>query len=118
MARRPLTSEEVRQRERVLRQRFAELSERIEGLESAALGEQRALEHQADQGVETRDQELDLDLLGSEEASLERVRAALDRIEAGTYGSCEACGQPIAAQRLEALPEADLCMPCAARSDG
>lgn len=41
------------------------------------------------------------------------IRSALKRIESGTYGQCCACGEPIAAARLAALPEAALCISCA-----
>jgi DnaK suppressor protein len=38
--------------------------------------------------------------------------AALDRIEAGTFGTCERCGNPIQEERLEALPTVTLCLDC------
>lgn len=41
------------------------------------------------------------------------VDAALARVDAGTYGTCERCGSPIGAARLEALPAARLCIRCA-----
>ena len=41
------------------------------------------------------------------------VRRALQRIEDGTYGECANCGNEIAAGRLEARPEAALCIECA-----
>lgn len=40
--------------------------------------------------------------------------AALAALAAGTYGRCETCGQPIAADRLAARPAARRCMPCLA----
>jgi DnaK suppressor protein len=40
------------------------------------------------------------------------VKAALRRIEDGTYGVCVACKQPIAEKRLEAMPETPLCVNC------
>jgi DnaK suppressor protein len=40
------------------------------------------------------------------------IRAALERMEAGRYGSCERCGQPISIKRLEAIPHARLCVRC------
>jgi DnaK suppressor protein len=49
------------------------------------------------------------------EASEQRVERALAKLEEGTYGICDACGQPIAPRRLEALPESVLCVSCAAR---
>jgi len=55
-------------------------------------------------------------VLASREALISRVRAleqAEERIRSGTYGICDLCGGPIPPQRLEALPEAALCLPCA-----
>ena len=45
---------------------------------------------------------------------LVRVEHALLKLEKGTYGLCDNCGQPIDPARLEALPEASLCMKCKA----
>lgn len=49
-------------------------------------------------------------LVSREIASVDR---ALERIAEGTYGLCVACGETIAAARLEARPEAALCISCA-----
>jgi len=43
---------------------------------------------------------------------LHDVQLALDKLDKGTYGICERCGQPIASERLEALPAARLCLSC------
>ena len=40
------------------------------------------------------------------------VEAALVKFAEGTYGNCENCGQPIAPERLEALPQARFCVAC------
>ena len=40
------------------------------------------------------------------------IVAALTRIDEGTYGKCERCGQAIPVERLEALPTARLCVSC------
>lgn len=40
------------------------------------------------------------------------IDAALARVQAGTYGLCESCGKPIPHARLEAVPEATLCVSC------
>lgn len=42
-----------------------------------------------------------------------RVTRALEKIEDGTYGTCDSCGQPIPAGRLRAVPQSVLCMECA-----
>ncbi|HEX2048223.1 MAG TPA: TraR/DksA C4-type zinc finger protein [Acidimicrobiales bacterium] len=54
-------------------------------------------------------------LAGSLRESLNDVEAALAKLDSGNYGTCEACGQPIAPARLEAKPAARLCMDCASR---
>lgn len=42
------------------------------------------------------------------------LRQALERIEAGVYGVCQQCGQPINPERLEILPATALCVACSA----
>lgn len=52
-------------------------------------------------------------LIRQARAHLAEVSAALDRLAAGTYGTCEACGLPIPSGRLEARPTARRCVTCA-----
>jgi DnaK suppressor protein len=52
-------------------------------------------------------------LLAQARASREAAVRALAQLDAGTYGVCERCGQPIAAARLEARPTARTCLACA-----
>jgi RNA polymerase-binding protein DksA len=72
-------------------------------------------DHMADIGTDTFDRELDYTLEDSAEAVLAQIEAALQRIEAGTYGICQNCGQPISPERLEARPWAELCIDCQRR---
>jgi len=44
---------------------------------------------------------------------LAEIEAAFGRLSAGTYGTCEQCGQPIAPARLQARPAARSCITCA-----
>jgi RNA polymerase-binding transcription factor DksA len=44
---------------------------------------------------------------------LAEVEAAVQRLDRGTYGTCEGCGQPIAPARLEARPASRTCIECA-----
>ncbi|MEI2698520.1 MAG: TraR/DksA C4-type zinc finger protein [Microthrixaceae bacterium] len=46
------------------------------------------------------------------DASLREVDAALARLESGDYGTCTSCGDPIAPDRLEALPSTAFCLSC------
>jgi len=50
---------------------------------------------------------------GALETKQLRVLRALEKLEAGTYGICDACGQPIAPARLRFAPESVLCIACA-----
>ena len=50
--------------------------------------------------------------------NLVRVEHALQKIDEGTYGLCDSCGQPIDPARLEALPLAALCVKCKALQEG
>jgi DnaK suppressor protein len=54
-------------------------------------------------------------LAGNLRESLTDVEAALVKLDNGTFGVCEGCGQPIAHDRLEAKPAAKLCMECASK---
>ena len=47
--------------------------------------------------------------------ALDEVDAAIERMEAGTYGLCEGCGKPIGTARLEAMPAARFCIADAAK---
>jgi phage/conjugal plasmid C-4 type zinc finger TraR family protein len=46
------------------------------------------------------------------QAKVAEIDAALARVDAGTYGVCESCGNPIPEARLEVVPEATLCVTC------
>ena len=53
-------------------------------------------------------------LTSAQERELGEIDAALARVDAGRYGNCETCGRAISANRLQAVPEARLCMECSA----
>lgn len=52
-------------------------------------------------------------LAGTLLETLTDIDDAIEKLDAGTYGSCESCGQPITEARLEAMPAARLCINCA-----
>jgi len=56
--------------------------------------------------------ETNLTLLGPKRQELEAIEEALQRLENGSYGFCEVCGQSIEPRRLEIMPEALLCRKC------
>ncbi len=69
-------------------------------------------EESGEGGTTTIDRERDLALSAQARAAVEEVDAALAKIDAGIYGICERCKQPIVRARLVALPHAKLCVRC------
>jgi DnaK suppressor protein len=70
----------------------------------------------ADRSHRTEERSRVISLVRALRSNLRDVDRALAKIEAGTYGTCERCGQPIAPERLEALPWAVLCIKHAQRA--
>jgi RNA polymerase-binding protein DksA len=66
--------------------------------------------HLGDVATATFDREMASTLEENSTHVLAEIDAALARISAGTYGTCERCGNPIGEERLEALPWATLCI--------
>jgi len=63
-------------------------------------------QHPADTGSETFEREKDLSILDQLERELAELHAALERVDAGTYGVDEETGEPIDPARLDAFPTA------------
>lgn len=95
-----------------LMRRLPQLDTRLYAIEaeldapSARDWEELATEREGDEVLER------LGLSG--EAEIARIRAALGRIRDGSYGICTGCGEQIARERLDILPETPLCRHCAA----
>ncbi|NLA27556.1 MAG: yteA family sporulation protein [Firmicutes bacterium] len=68
--------------------------------------------HPADLGTENFERSKDLSLRESRLTRLRYIEEALARIDGGTYGTCRRCGETISPERLEAVPEAPLCLLC------
>jgi len=64
-----------------------------------------------------RDRELSLRLSERERQKLKEIEDALDRIEEGTFGNCERCGDRIPFGRLKVMPSATVCVACKAREE-
>ncbi len=63
-------------------------------------------QHPADTASDTFEREKDLSILDQLEHELEELQAALERVDAGTYGVDEVTGEPIDPARLDAIPTA------------
>ena len=68
--------------------------------------------HVADEATDTLEEEKALALQAHLQGMLGEVEAALERMETGEYGICENCREPIAIERLEAIPWARYCLRC------
>jgi DnaK suppressor protein len=94
-----------------LEQRLRELGAKVEEIEDdlrtprSASWEDRATEIEGDEVLGA--------LEGSAVGEIDDIRAALKRIEDGTYGVCSRCGEDIDERRLQALPYATECIQCA-----
>ena len=101
--------------ERILRNRRAELLREAAGCETAL--QEIAEERESEFLDRAQDDQLDRVLArldDRERHEIAEIDAALDRIAAGTYGRCTRCGATIPIDRLAVLPEAALCVGCAA----
>lgn len=67
----------------------------------------------AEQATELENEEVVERLDEEAKQELALVNRALAKIENGTFGACEDCGNPISGERLNALPHAPLCIKCA-----
>ena len=68
--------------------------------------------HMADVATDNYDREFSLSLADNEQKLLNRINAAVERIDAGTFGLCELCEKKVAKARLKVVPYAELCVPC------
>ena len=72
---------------------------------------------QADMGATTFERDHEMSVLNNERDKLAQIDRALARIDDGTYGVCESCGNPIGKKRLMVFPRATLCMSCKQREE-
>jgi len=116
------TKAEVSELSDQLSQEAAELRAEIARAESdiaERLGDavSDAGDDQADIGAKAYEREHEIALTYNARELLAQTERAIARIEAGTYGSCESCGEPIGKARLQAFPRATLCVKCKQREE-
>ncbi len=115
----PFDKKEIAEFREMLLVKRRQIEGDVNAMESGALtgGGSGALshlpQHMADQGTDTFDQSLALDLAASQRGLLKEIDDALARIEAGTYGICEEMGKPIGVERLRHTPWARYCIEAA-----
>lgn len=92
---------------RQLHEEVAKFEKQLEELETVLAG------MFSDHDTIQEDRDSTRQAIESTRGDLQRAQRALDRIDDGTFGLCTSCGGPIAAPRLEAIPEAERCTNCA-----
>jgi RNA polymerase-binding transcription factor DksA len=108
---RGITKRLQEERDRLTSLRDGLLEQHGEGPEQDGMGELASFDqHDADMATETFEREKDESIRERLEGELEDVDRALGKLDAGTYGACEACGRPIGEDRLEAYPAARFCI--------
>ncbi|MFG2331171.1 TraR/DksA family transcriptional regulator [Streptomyces sp. NPDC048604] len=111
----PWTAAEVSEARTELMSEVLRLRAEIQSSEDALSGLMRdsgdgAGDDQADTGTKNITREHELALAANAREMLEQSEHALERLDAGTYGLCEACGKPIGKARMQAFPRATLCV--------
>ncbi len=108
-----------KERETVKDRLEAELAETMAELDSLEKKVQVEVEYGLGEGDPSiYEREINMALRRRTRRKVRSLQEALTRFEEGTYGICERCGRQVAAQRLEALPEARLCIDCAQQAGG
>ena len=110
-----IDTEQLRQRMLEERQRVVDAIDNIHAENPGSIGDETEEttfqdNHLGDIATATFDREMASTLEDNSNHVLAEIDAALQRIESGTYGVCERCGQPIDVDRLVALPWATLCI--------
>ncbi|WP_313896852.1 TraR/DksA family transcriptional regulator [Streptomyces sp. GC420] len=113
----PWTPEEVAGARTELMEEAQRLRDEIHLSEDSVAGLMRdsgdgAGDDQADTGTKNITREHELALAANAREMLVQTERALERLDAGTYGLCENCGNPIGKARMQAFPRATLCVDC------
>lgn len=99
-------------KEILLERRQALLQGRESINEQSVVFSQEDLPDEVDLASSETDQAINLKLRDRERFLLRKIDKALQKMEAGNYGECESCGDPIGIKRLLARPVTDLCIRC------
>ncbi|GLW67664.1 hypothetical protein Arub01_59070 [Actinomadura rubrobrunea] len=89
--------------------------ERLERQRRTRTAQLLIIEHEAEKRFGRNARESVLARCDTLRLTLREIEAALGRVDAGTYGRCEDCGEPIGRARLEILPYARRCVMCQQR---
>ena len=121
-----MRAKDIEQFKKVLLEKRRMLLKDVDALEKAALENSRQDASgdlskmpldMADVGTDNYEQEFTLGLIETEQATLQEIDEALERIEKKQYAKCVACGGPIPLARLKVRPHAKYCIECKRRQE-
>ena len=102
---------DTEQRQQALTQRLADMEKR---LASVTRDITKTLSSDfAEQATERENDDVLEEIARETQISIRHMKAALQRLEDGSYGICVSCGEDISAARLQVIPETTLCVHCA-----
>ena len=116
-----MTKREIEQVKKLLLKKRKEMAEQMNFIKEVemdsttkeAAGDHSAYAfHMADQGTDTMEREKNFFYAQRDGRLIYHIDKALERIEDGTFGICDACKQPISKERLQAVPHARMCIAC------
>lgn len=117
MSRAMLTKKKLTYFRKLLNERFEELLSEANKTVSGMTSHKENLPDPSDRASLESDRNFTLRIRDRERKLIGKIREALDRIENGSYGICEECGEDISAERLKARPVTTLCIDCKKRQE-
>jgi DnaK suppressor protein len=113
--RRKPTKKEAEEFRQLLITRRTQLQGDVNELEKEAFSDETqhvSSNHLADSSFEQYEQEFNLSMIENETEELKEIARALEKIDLGTFGECEACGIDISLERLHVMPYTRICIHC------
>lgn len=107
-----LTKKELEQFRKLLEEQLQELKNKLGEAVNELSEEPEVMPDLSDRATAETDLHFDLRVKDRAQKLIDKINEALQRIDQGTFGICERCGEPIERERLKARPIATLCIDC------
>jgi len=112
-----LTAKELKQIKALLQSKINELMAEAGKTVIDMAGQEEKLPDLNDRASQESELNLEIRMRERERKLIVKMKEAIDRIDSGTYGICDECGEPIGAKRLMARPVTTYCIECKTREE-
>jgi len=102
---------------KLLTERLSDLLNQAEGTVSGMIDQKENFPDPTDRASLEADRNFMLRIRDRENKLIKKIKKALDRIENGTFGICESCGEEIGIERLKARPVTTQCIDCKTKEE-